>query len=87
MKIYEFQLGNGKEWVCANTIFESIQTHMRINALEFDEYCDQDDITEVPPEKWSSLFIVDHDSGDLEQTFYQYMETATEPDIIATTVY
>lgn len=91
MNIYEIQVGNEKDWICANTIFQVLKFYHSINDLEFYDFDDNDDIIIVPESEWKNHNIIDIENSDengeyiILQTFEEYMETAIVPDIIATT--
>jgi len=92
-KIYEIQISGEKEWVCADTAIEALKAYSSITDITLTDFEDDDDIVEVPKEKWSEMNIVDTD-GKMDDegnypvvmTFSEYMEKeATSADIIATT--
>lgn len=92
-KIYEFQINGEKEWVCADTLVEALKTYCAITDMSITDFEDDDDIVEVPKEKWAEMEIVDTEAEYDEEkgypvikTFAEYMETeATRAEIIATT--
>lgn len=93
-KIYEFQINGEKEWICADTIFEALKFYHSLTDIDLVEFDDEDDIIEVPKEKWSSMNILNieesrDDDGNypIIETFEQYMQHAQFTEIIATTCY
>ena len=94
-KIYEIQINGEKEWMCADTVIEALKAYCSITDTDLIDFDNDDDIVEVPKEKWHEMNIVDTD-GDYDEengypitmTFAEYMEKeATSSDIIATTNY
>lgn len=94
-KIYEIKIGYEKFWVCADTAIEALKTYLYVTDTDMIELENEDDIIEVPKEKWDKMNIVDieaemDDEGNhpVIMTFSQYMETeATSSHIIALTNY
>lgn len=94
-KIYEIRIGYEKYWVCADTAIEAIKAYLSITDTDMADFNNEDDIVEVPKEKWPEMNIIDTDAGmddngiyPVIMTFAEYMETeATESEIIATTSY
>ena len=94
-KIYEIQINGEKEWICADTAIEALKFYCSLTDISISEFENDDDIVEVPKEKWSEMTIVDtegeydEETGwPVNKTFSEYMETeATSADIIATTNY
>ena len=92
-KIFEIQIDGEKAWVCADTAIEALKTYCFITDQNIYDFENDDDIVEVPPEKWGSMMIVDID-GEKDDNgrypvlinFAEYMRTeAYTSDIIATT--
>ena len=90
-KIYEIQTNGEKEWVCADTAIEALKAYSSITDITLSDFENDDDIVEVPKEKWENMYIFDIDSnivGKVKTTFAEYMEKeAISADIIATTNY
>lgn len=91
-KIYEIQINGEKEWVCADTAIEALKAYSSITDITLTDFENDDDIVEVPKEKWSEMKILNidefEDDSRTEITFSEYMEKeATSADIIATTNY
>ena len=93
-KIYEIQINGEKEWVCADTAIEALKTYTSITDITLTDFENDDDIVEIPKEKWSEMNIlnteeINEDGGyGVEMTFAEYMEKeAISADIIATTNY
>ena len=94
-KIYEIQINGEKEWVCADTAIEALKAYSSITDITLTDFENDDDIAEVPKEKWSEMTIVDTEGEydeekgfPIQMTFSEYMEKeATSADIIATTNY
>lgn len=91
-KIYEIQINGEKEWVCADTAIEALKAYSSITGITLTDFENDDDIVEVPQEKWSEMKILNIDESEedlsIEMTFADYMEKeATSADIIATTNY
>jgi hypothetical protein len=75
-----------KEWVCAHTNIEALKTYLNITGTDMSDLEYEDEIVEVPKEKWPGMTIRNSNKGDI-QTFEEYMKAATGPDIIAGTMY
>jgi len=93
-KIYEFSVGGEKEWVCADTLIEALKYYYDLTAMSISEFENDDDIIEIPKEKWAEMKITDTEGIEDDETgfpilmtFAEYMETANRCDIIATTNY
>jgi len=90
-KIYEFQINGEKEWVCADTIVEALKFYFGLTDMSITDFENDDDIIEVPKEKWAEMKILNVDDEDdirTETTFAEYMgKEADRADIIATTNY
>jgi len=82
-----------KEWVCARTNIEALMCYLNVCSMTFMDLDAEDEIVEVPREKWSEMKIrnSDYDKTDPEdceeQTFEEYMKERVHPDIIAGTMY
>lgn len=85
MRIFEFQINGEKEWVAANTIIEALQTHSSITGIDLAEYEDEDEIMEIPKDKWPDFKVTDAEGRFPAKTFEQWMKENTKPDLIATT--
>ena len=94
-KIYEIHINGEKEWICADTSLEALKFYCGLTDILLTEFEDDDDIIEVPKEKWSKMNIVDTEveplsdgSYPIVMSFDEYMRIeATKVDIIATTNY
>lgn len=92
-KIYEIQINGEKEWVCADTVIEALKAYCSITDMSLVDFENDDEIIEVPKDKWGDMSIVDveaerDEDGDfpLIMSFREYMEKeATSADIIAST--
>lgn len=95
MKIFEFKWTSQdeSEWVAANTLIEALKTYLATTGMDITELEDDDEIIEVPKEKWPELNVrnTDFDPKDPddweEQTFEQWMGENHTPGIIAGTMY
>lgn len=95
LKVFEIKLAQQgeREWVCAYTNLNAVQTYLWITGVNIMDFHKEDEVIEVPKEKWPEMTIrnSDHDPGDPEsketETFEEYMKRATGPDIIAGTMY
>lgn len=94
-KIFEIQVSGEKYWICADKLIEALKTYCSIADVTIGEFEDDDDIIEVPKDKWVEMNIFDTE-GEFDDvngypimmTFLEYMRTeATESDIIASTEY
>lgn len=95
LKVFELQWTSQdeKEWIAANTIIEALKTYCSITSTDLIDLEDEDNIIEVPKDKYSEMVIknIDYDESDpddwKEQTFEQWLKEHTKPDIIAGTMY
>lgn len=95
LKVFELQWTSQdeKEWIAANTIIEAIKTYCSITSTDLVDLEDDDNIIEIPKEKYSEMFInnIDYDENDpddwKEKSFEQWLKEHTKPDIIAGTMY
>lgn len=95
LKIFELRWSSQdeKEWVCARTNIEALKIYFNITDTAMIDLDDEDEIIEVPKEKWPEMAIrnSEYNPKDPEdcgtKTFEEYMKTATVPDIIAGTMY
>ena len=93
-KIYEIRMAGEKEWICADTAIEALKFYQNLADIDLSDFEDNDDIVEVPKEKWSEMKIHDMESAILDigehpviETFEEYMKHAEFAEIIATTNY
>ena len=81
------------EWIAAKSIIHALQVYSSITGTDLTDFESDDEITEVPREKWAELSVRnnDYDPEDPEdwqcKTFEEWMDGRTEPDIIAGTMY
>ena len=95
LKIFEIRWTKQgeKEWVCARTNIEALQTYLLNCSMHIIELDAEDEIVEVPREKWSEYKVnnSEYDENDpddwSEKTFEEVMEDMKGPDIIAGTMY
>lgn len=87
LRVFELRwTGQEKDWVCAHTNIEALKTYLNITGTDISDLEYEDEIVELPKEKWPGMTIRNSDKGDIK-TFEEYMKTATTPDIIAGTMY
>lgn len=86
LKIFEIRSGGEKQWICAYTNIQALKILLNLEDTGLNEYDDKDEIVEIPKEEWPKMLIRNSDEDDFT-TFEEYMKTATNPDIIATTIY
>lgn len=89
LKIFELRWTSQgeKEWVCAYTNINALVTYLCITDTDMADLDYQDEIIEIPRNKWPEMSIRTDQKDGIEKTFEEYMKTATIPDIIATTIY
>lgn len=82
-----------REWVCASTNIEALMHYLNTCGMTLNDLDEEDEIVEVPKEKWSELYIQNMDFDELndpedwkQMSFEEYMKDKTLPDIIATTI-
>lgn len=96
LKIFELkwtEQGEG-EWVCAHTNIEALMFYLNTCSMSLHDLDKNDEIIEVPKEKWSELYIKNDDFDELNDpedwkhmSFEEYMKDKKHPDIIATTLF
>lgn len=89
MRIFEIQHnGQGeREWVSGNTLIEALTNYLSITGMNIEEFDDEDDIIELPKDKWKEFTVSDPENELPEITFEQWMKENKKPDIIAGTMY
>lgn len=88
MNIYELESGGEKEWILANTTIEALKVWNDTTGLDLIDLDSDDEINEVPKEKWSELKITFPDDEDEEdQTFEEFVKGRVEPMYMCATVY
>jgi hypothetical protein len=95
LKIFELRWNEQgeKEWVAAFTNIGALKSYCEITSTDLVDMDGADEIVEVPEEEWANMTIknTDFDPDDPDdketQTFSEWMDGRTEPDIIAGTMY
>lgn len=95
LKIFELRWTkqSEKEWVCARTNIEALKIYFNVTNTVIGELDDEDEIVEVPKEKWAELHIKNNDYYKTDpddwmyKSFEEYMKEQIHPDIIAGTMY
>lgn len=95
LKVFELRWNQqgDREWIAARTNIDAIQTYLSITDMSIHELDNDDEIVEIPREKWSEYTVSnsDHDPSDPEskekETFEDVMKRLTKPDIICGTMY
>ena len=95
LKIFEIRHNklDEKEWVAAETVIHALQFYCSLTSMDLVEFDKEDDIVEVPEEKWDEYKITntEYDENDpddwKEMTFREFIKDSTTPEIIAGTMY
>lgn len=90
LKIFELTWAKAgeKEWVCAHTNVEALKTYFNITGTYITDLDDEDEIVEIPKDKWHQYALRDSDSDpEITKTFKEIMKTKTVADIIGGTMY
>ena len=95
LKVFELRWNaqEEKEWVADFTNIGALKTYCSITSTDLIDMDDADEIVEVPESEWPKMTIKNtdfdpEDPNDKEtQTFAEWMDGRTEPDIIAGTMY
>lgn len=95
LKIFELRWNaqGGKEWVADFTNIGALKTYCSITSTDIVDMDSVDEIVEVAESEWEKMTIKNtdfdpEDQSDREsQTFAEWMQDRTEPDIIAGTMY
>ena len=94
-RIFEFEIAGEREWMAAKTIIQAVKFyHTMVDVSELD---DDDEVTELPREKWSEMKVknCDYDTAHpdaddwQEKTFEDFVkdEIVSLPCMIAETNY
>src|SRR5574341_879183 len=91
LKIFELRWSKigEKEWIAARTNIEALKYYFSITSTDMNDLDDEDEVIEVPKEKWGEMTIrnSDYNSNDPDdwatKTFEEYMKEQIHPDIIA----
>jgi hypothetical protein len=94
-KIFELSINGEKEWVSGTTVIQAIRTYLQVTGMDLlVDFDGDEDIVEVPKEKWSELkvryddeFEDDEETEPLTITFQEWMDTREQPDYIAGTMW
>lgn len=86
MNIYEIKQGGESDWICAHTAIEALQKLAEITEVDIYDLEVSDDILCIPREVWKDMYIT-NENGKTKETFYNYMQTAVEPNIMCSTAY
>ncbi len=94
MKIFELRTNKGeREWISGNTIIEALKTYFSTTGMDINDLNDDDDIVEIPKEKWSEIIIIndEYDKTDpddfKEITLEQWIKENPTSEIIAGNMY
>lgn len=85
MRLFQLNSKSEKYFIAAHTIVEAIQLFCSLQSTTILEMDHEDDIIEVPREKWDEMTIKDPEGEEESITFLQYMENLDIPEMIATT--
>ena len=83
MRVFEFLIDGDKTWIGAPTFISAVQTYCDVNSLRIEELDYEDDIIEVPKEKWDEMIIKDPDGEIEDYSFSEWMKENSQPGIIA----
>jgi len=93
LRIFELRYAdNERDWISANTVIEAIQFNCEINGDGIFDLDSEDDIIELPEEKWDEMNVLnteydETDPDDWEKmTFRQWMTEHNEVGLIASTL-
>lgn len=92
MKIYRIETSGNYDYVCAHTVIEALQTYSTMTDYNLIDFSPEDDVIEIPQNLWPTLYFklegeVDNAGNPKEITFAEFMRTAQEPELFATTAY
>ncbi len=90
MKIFEIQFTKEDEraWIYAETIIDAIKTYCYVTGTDLVDFDSNDDIAEIPVEKWSKFSVTDEENDGVPNiSFKQWVWENEEygSDVIATT--
>lgn len=92
MNVYEINENNISSLICADTAIEALKYYESITDIGLVYYDITDDIIMVPREEWGEREILDVEGWTEEfgysilQTVEEYMKTAVNTEIIATSI-
>lgn len=94
MKIFELQFTRQDEceWISGRTAIEALKTYLSNMGDDFSDLEDEDEITEVPKEKWSEMTVrnTNYDETDPNShekiTFEEWMKQNSGSACIAGTI-
>ena len=72
MKIFEitFTKENEKAWIYAKSLIDCIKTYLRVTGASIGDFSEDDDIAQIPKEKWHEYTVLNTDNEDeLPMTF------------------
>lgn len=84
MKIFTIKSAGETTWICADTNIQALKINQSFTDIGLIDYDNEDEISELPKEKWRDYNITDENGKPL-QTFEEYIKTAVSPDMIACT--
>ncbi len=89
MKIFEFQWTkqDEKEWVAASSIVAAIREYCSTTGSDWVDWDDNDDIVEVPEDKWGEYKLNDPDDFDSVMTFAEWMKENPSGGMMCGTMY
>lgn len=85
LKIFQLSFDGEHAWIASRTIIEAIQTYCSVTGMDLVEFEGDEEITELPREKWAE-YIIKEEDDTAEQTFEQWMKENHTRDIIASTI-
>lgn len=78
MKIFEYRYSNGeKAWISANTNVHAFIVLCRATSVDLCDAEDDDEIIELPQEKWTEYFVKD-EYGKVVMDFQEWMNKHTD---------
>jgi hypothetical protein len=83
MNIYQIELNGEKEYVCANTAIEAIQTLLKTHDMLFEDLEHTYDIRQIPQENWGNFHIYEDDTPLM--SFEEFMSEPKRPEVFCST--
>lgn len=80
MRVFRIDKASNHEYICGNTLIHALQVYCDEMDVSLREFCDTDDIVEIPEEKWSEISFLHDDDGEI--TIEQYMDQNIYPGLI-----
>lgn len=84
LKVFEIKWPDGeKAWVAARSIIHAMIVYCDFTMTDLDDFEGDEEIVEVPRDKWPTMKIEDEEHEKYSHTFEQAMNGQNDPCLIA----